>query len=445
MPAAVPDYLADVLRNVPDVPPGHRHRLYFAAWNGAWDRKPEFDAPVYSDYLDQLTRNRSWSDSARALADRQAGLVVDLPRFVRRVATARSPVVTGVGIEHPSENGFAFFDPHGVPYLPGSSLKGALRRAAEELALWSEAPWDLAHVWWWFGFEAGSIYLSQPNDDSSRPEMAAAWRERYETWAADPDLSLLVPFFERTLPAELQRAWNEDPGTFLLDTLRRPAVRQAIGFQGRLCCWDVFVQPPSAPADPLRVDVMAVHFPGYYQGTSKTRPIPASQQWPDDSEPPIPIKLLVLPAGSSFPVTLVGGTRSGDPSELADTFDAFASQVTDHAFAELSFGAKGSAGYGWLSPDSAAELAEQEARIDVLTEDLSPFEALQTRLHQTIDPDQVHDILHTELDSFDSDQQRLLALDIRNAYRRLGLWDEPNRPQRRRIKKLNELIGDSEA
>ena len=190
---------------------------------------------------------------------------------------------------------------------------------------------------------------------------------------------------------------------------------------------------------------MSVHFPGYYQGTSKTRPIPSSQQWPDDSEPPIPIKLLVLPAGSSFPVTLVDGTRGGDPTELADTFDAFATEVIDHAFAELSFGAKGSAGYGWLAADSAAELAEQEARIDVLTEDLSPFEALQTRLRQTIDPDQVHDILHTKLDSFDSDQQHLLALDIRDAYRRLGLWDEPNRSQRRRIKKLNELIGDSPA
>ena len=169
VPAAVPDYVAELVRGATDVPPGHQHRLYFAAWNGQWDQAPNFDADVYGRYLDRLTTNRAWSDAARALTNRQAGLAETVPRVLSRVATARSPLVTGVGIEHPSENGFAFYDPHGVPFLPGSSVKGVLRRAAEELALWSDAPWDLAHVWWWFGFEAGSIYLSRHDEDSGRP------------------------------------------------------------------------------------------------------------------------------------------------------------------------------------------------------------------------------------------------------------------------------------
>lgn len=38
-----------------------------------------------------------------------------------------SPFVTGLGITHPVENGFAWHHTLGVPYLPGSSLKGALR------------------------------------------------------------------------------------------------------------------------------------------------------------------------------------------------------------------------------------------------------------------------------------------------------------------------------
>jgi len=37
-------------------------------------------------------------------------------------------------MEHPLENGFAFLNPYGLAYLPGSSIKGVLRRAAEELA-----------------------------------------------------------------------------------------------------------------------------------------------------------------------------------------------------------------------------------------------------------------------------------------------------------------------
>ena len=41
--------------------------------------------------------------------------------------------MTGLGNEHPLENGFAFLNPYGLPYLPGSGVKGVLRRAAENL------------------------------------------------------------------------------------------------------------------------------------------------------------------------------------------------------------------------------------------------------------------------------------------------------------------------
>ncbi len=40
--------------------------------------------------------------------------------------------VTGLGREHPVENGFAWHHTLGVPYLPGSSLKGVLRAWARE-------------------------------------------------------------------------------------------------------------------------------------------------------------------------------------------------------------------------------------------------------------------------------------------------------------------------
>ena len=41
------------------------------------------------------------------------------------------PFVTGLGREHPIENGFAWHHSLGVPYLPGSSLKGLVRTWAE--------------------------------------------------------------------------------------------------------------------------------------------------------------------------------------------------------------------------------------------------------------------------------------------------------------------------
>ncbi|MCI0724009.1 MAG: RAMP superfamily CRISPR-associated protein [Acidobacteria bacterium] len=39
--------------------------------------------------------------------------------------------VTGLGREHPVENGFAWHHSLGVPYLPGSSIKGMVRAWAE--------------------------------------------------------------------------------------------------------------------------------------------------------------------------------------------------------------------------------------------------------------------------------------------------------------------------
>ncbi len=42
-----------------------------------------------------------------------------------------APFVTGLGLEHPVENGFLWHHTLGVPYLPGSSIKGMTRAWAE--------------------------------------------------------------------------------------------------------------------------------------------------------------------------------------------------------------------------------------------------------------------------------------------------------------------------
>ncbi|MDN5936705.1 MAG: type III-B CRISPR module RAMP protein Cmr6, partial [Nitrosospira sp.] len=57
-------------------------------------------------------------------------------------AFSTAPFATGLGIEHPLENGFAFLNPYGLPYLPGSSIKGVLRQAARELQEDGEPRWQ---------------------------------------------------------------------------------------------------------------------------------------------------------------------------------------------------------------------------------------------------------------------------------------------------------------
>lgn len=73
----------------------------------------------------------------------EARLVDEAAKRVARVATAHrgqfcvliteSRFVTGLGRSHPIENGFAWHPSLGVPYLPGSSVKGLVRAWAESL------------------------------------------------------------------------------------------------------------------------------------------------------------------------------------------------------------------------------------------------------------------------------------------------------------------------
>ena len=55
----------------------------------------------------------------KLLAERLGGRILELEN--------RSPFVTGLGQAHPIENGFLWHPVLGVPYLPGSGVKGVLR------------------------------------------------------------------------------------------------------------------------------------------------------------------------------------------------------------------------------------------------------------------------------------------------------------------------------
>jgi CRISPR-associated protein Cmr6 len=83
----------------------------------------------------------------QALAARQAACAAPLLEagcLLALEAIATAPFTTGLGNEHPLENGFAFLNPYGLPYLPGSGVKGVLRRAARELA---SGDWGDAQGW----------------------------------------------------------------------------------------------------------------------------------------------------------------------------------------------------------------------------------------------------------------------------------------------------------
>jgi CRISPR-associated protein Cmr6 len=154
---AVPDYLARD-SEFSDCPPGHRYTLYGAFWEPErdWKRvenvKPETLNGTFRRFPDSTRRLRD------AVLDRQREHARQLGESVLTLDTESiSPFVSGTGIEHPLENGMAFLNPYGLPYLPGSGVKGVLRKAAEELRddLFGEGTqgWDQAAIDRLFGKE----------------------------------------------------------------------------------------------------------------------------------------------------------------------------------------------------------------------------------------------------------------------------------------------------
>lgn len=160
MVAAVPAYIG---HDFQDLPPGHRFGLYFDAWDEQW-RLP--DAEERQALKRAASLGVNGAKLLRALRERQRALAADLtPERVLTVeATTIAPFTTGLGHEHPLENGFSFLSPYGLPYLPGSGVKGVLRRAADALSANGEAGWTPEALAKLFGYEADSGATSAPRN-----------------------------------------------------------------------------------------------------------------------------------------------------------------------------------------------------------------------------------------------------------------------------------------
>ena len=127
--AAVPRYLG---QDFTGAPPGHRFGLYFPYWR---DTTWEAESNQKTAALKQIVGlDQDCQRQIKALRQRQATLAECCASEILTIpAISTSPFMTGAGLEHPLENGFSFLNPYGLPYLPGSGVKGVLRRAAEEL------------------------------------------------------------------------------------------------------------------------------------------------------------------------------------------------------------------------------------------------------------------------------------------------------------------------
>lgn len=136
--AAVPAYLG---QDFSTASPGLRFGMYLKPWGN------DFRIGAGGDKASALKQSCKLTEHDKqvmhAMCKRQVALAdpfLNAGNMLAVHAKAIAPFTTGLGNEHPLENGFAFLNPYGLPYLPGSGVKGVLRQAARELAsgMWGE-------------------------------------------------------------------------------------------------------------------------------------------------------------------------------------------------------------------------------------------------------------------------------------------------------------------
>jgi CRISPR-associated protein Cmr6 len=329
--AAVPDYLG---KDFKDASPGMRFSMFLCLWGvdvrnqrKLWtmhDIKYEtrgndsIEREVKSENKMPALRDATRLGAAdqktmRALLARQAKSFDSTANPVSTLcldALATAPFTTGLGNEHPLENGFAFLNPYGLPYLPGSGVKGVLRQAARELASgeWSnEGGWSDAKV---HTLKAGNHCI---------------------------DLSTIDVLFG------LQSADSDTQHV-----------------RGALTFWDVI---PQIKGDSLAVDVMTPHQGHYYQ--QKNDPKSGSSTSPHESGQPIPIYFLTVPPGSHFvfhvQCDFAHLERCAPSLSVDGRWKVLMEAAFAHAFKWLGFGAKTAVGYGAMQSDGAAAARRIEA------------------------------------------------------------------------------------
>jgi len=259
---------------------------------GLWD-KNDFAAREAWKNIKALTK--ADQERMKALADRQSLLAQSTPDLLRLEATATAPFTTGLGNEHPLENGFAFLNPYGLPYLPGSGVKGVMRQAARELA---SGEWSDAHGW-----SAGKSYVLPVGKENVALSMLDVL---FGLESADGDIT---------------------------------HVRGALSF------WDVI---PQIEGDSLAVEIITPHQSHYYQQKCERKAGDSAS--PHDSGQPTPISFLTIPPGSRFAFHVACDTarlaRCAPELIKDERWQSLLTAAFDHAFAWLGFGAKTAVGYG---------------------------------------------------------------------------------------------------
>ncbi|MCL4745048.1 MAG: type III-B CRISPR module RAMP protein Cmr6 [Burkholderiaceae bacterium] len=305
--AAAPAYLRDRIDRA-DPSPATRFGLLLDVWDSDW-KKSRGEQSQRLRRIGQLSRDDT--ERINALVARQRWLAAARAgsgATAHFAARSTAPFATGLGNEHPLENGFSFLAPYGIPYLAGSGVKGVLRSAACELV---SGDWGASTDW-----------ATAVDSDASAS-------------ASDP-VSVIEVLFG-----------SGERGSHLAQ-------------RGVLEFWDVI---PKLAGDRLAVEVMTPHQGHYYHGNASPH---------DSGSPiPIFFLTVPSGSEFGFHVVCDAPRLSALAPALAANarWKGLLREAFEHAFSWLGFGAKTAVGYGAMAPDpereSAYEMAQRRAAVEL--------------------------------------------------------------------------------
>lgn len=235
--------------------------------------------------------------------------------FERREATAITRVLAGHWIHSVVDMGIKLHHTYGIPYLPGSSLKGIARH------------YTLRHLAGYSGENEKQYPIPEAYNGPEK-----GYSEGQCTYLPGPALA----------PDEVARLKPEEA------YLQYTAFDVLFGrqdFRGIVTFHDAWMIPEK-DAYPFLQDVITPHHQDYYSGkTFETQAGGSDRLPPADWDEPIPVPLVTVRPGAMFLVVIEGPKK----------WRQLAADILRSALEEEGVGAKTNAGYGRLTMQTASE------------------------------------------------------------------------------------------
>lgn len=340
-------------------------------------------------------------------------------RLVRGTVDWR--MVIGLGGEHVLETSMTLHHVYGVPYIPGSAVKGMVRHYFISEVFAKEAPNEELDV-------LDAVLLNA--DDATLKEL-----RRLDLPSQIARLKKVCKVTdEGTLKKAIDGWQTLQLGQQIFGT---PQQRGAVTFLDALPDTNVRFQ----------ADIMNPHYPDYYADSAENSSVP-----PNDCQNPIPIPFLTI-ENAAF--TFAVHTAANADEALLTS----AANWLQKALEDQGIGAKSAVGYGYFVDvddytetfDRERKLAQQEAKEKAereRLESLPPLERMCAELEMMTDTDvnvnRSYAVYQDELPQLEGDDKLRLAAALKAYWQKIGRWSGKgvSKKQKAKVQDIRQILGE---